>query len=176
MGNVAHDLKTPLHSIMAEIDFLKQTLEQAYETVVSNNMNGTQEYASPPMLLQAASAHKVQTTGADTAVSTPVPANAPASVPATEAAPMSVNTADTLKNLLEATGESFESLDTTCKFLVMAINRSQDYVKASSNIALTPILDTFNVNEVLNVVYKCMANQKCGRIITIHPLVSYVDN
>lgn len=54
MGNVAHDMKTPLHSIIAEIDFIRQ------------------------------------------------------SVPETE-----------------ETRNSFESLDTTCKFLVMAINRSQ---------------------------------------------------
>jgi hypothetical protein len=29
MGNVAHDLKTPLHSIMAEIDYLRDTVEAA---------------------------------------------------------------------------------------------------------------------------------------------------
>ena len=66
--------------------------------------------------------------------------------------------------------ESFESLETTCKFLIMAINRSQDYVKASSNIALTPILDTVNVREVLGIVQKCIVNTKCGRIVNVHPL------
>ena len=47
---------------------------------------------------------------------------------------------------------------------------SQDYVKASSNVALSPILDTFNVREVLNIVHKCIVNQKCGRIVNMHPL------
>ena len=46
----------------------------------------------------------------------------------------------------------------------------QDYVKASSNIALAPILDTVNVREILNIVHKCIVNQKCGRIVNMHPL------
>jgi signal transduction histidine kinase len=140
MGNVAHDLKTPLHSIMAEIDFLRQTIENACESIVAND-GGPSSFSL-------------------------------AGGPAREAAATSFQAMAVIKKLTETTHDSFESLDTTCKFLVMAINRSQDYVKASSNIALTPILDTFNVNEVLNVVHKCMINQKCGRIIKIHSLVS----
>jgi signal transduction histidine kinase len=147
MGNVAHDLKTPLHSIMAEIDFLRQTIEHAYESVVAND--------GGPGLFQLSSSSTSHTTA----------------TAAKERAAASFHTVSALKRLVDGTHESFESLDTTCKFLVMAINRSQDYVKASSNIALTPILDTFNVNEVLNVVYKCMVNQKCGRVIRMHPLV-----
>jgi hypothetical protein len=46
----------------------------------------------------------------------------------------------------------------------------QDYVKTSSNIALSPILDTFDVHEVLNIVHKCIVNQKCGRIVNMHPI------
>ena len=42
----------------------------------------------------------------------------------------------------------------------MAINRSQDYVKASSGISLTPMLETFNVKDVLGIVHKCMVNTK----------------
>jgi signal transduction histidine kinase len=141
MGNVAHDLKTPLHSIMAEIEHLRQTIEHACESVIAND-GGPSAFS-----LSGSTARNI---------ATPSPAQA-----------MSL-----VKKLSEGTHDSFESLDTTCKFLVMAINRSQDYVKASSNIALTPILDTFNVNEVLNVVHKCMVNQKCGRVINMHPLVS----
>ncbi len=47
---------------------------------------------------------------------------------------------------------------------------TQDYVKTSSNIALSPILDTFDVHEVINIVYKCIVNQKCGRIVNMHPI------
>ena len=42
----------------------------------------------------------------------------------------------------------------------MAINRSLDYVKASSGISLTPMLETFNVKDVLGIVHKCMVNTK----------------
>jgi signal transduction histidine kinase len=118
MGNVAHDLKTPLHSIMAEIDYLKELIER-------------------------------------------------------DAIEYPRESEDDSPTLTESTKDPFESLDTTCKFLIMAINRSQDYVKASSNIKLTPALDTFNVNEVLGIVHKCMVNQKCGRVIKMHSLVSF---
>jgi signal transduction histidine kinase len=141
MGNVAHDLKTPLHSIMAEIEHLRQTIEHACESIVAND--------GGPSAFQLSG-------------------NAAKDVAITSFQLMSV-----VQKLKECTHDSFESLDTTCKFLVMAINRSQDYVKASSDIALTPILDTFNVNEVLNVVHKCMVNQKCGRVIKMHSLVSF---
>lgn len=147
MGNVAHDLKTPLHSIMAEIDFLRQAIEQANEAMIAND--------SRPRTPQLTGAGAVESTAKETAAA-------------------SFQILSIVQKLWGSTHESFESLDTTSKFLVMAINRSQDYVKASSNIALTPILDTFNVTEVLNVVHKCMINQKCGRIITMHPLVSEV--
>ena len=50
------------------------------------------------------------------------------------------------------------------------LSPQQDYVKSSSNIALSPILDTFNVREVLHIVHKCIVNQKCGRIVNMHPI------
>ena len=36
MGNVAHDLKTPLHSIMAEIEHLKELINAGNHPVKSN--------------------------------------------------------------------------------------------------------------------------------------------
>ena len=36
MGNVAHDLKTPLHSIMAEVEHLKQTIQDICDSVTDS--------------------------------------------------------------------------------------------------------------------------------------------
>jgi hypothetical protein len=134
----AHDLKTPLHSIMAEIEHLKSTIDQVVEAF-----------------------------GADSGAEGGLAA---AGASAKDFAAASFHTLSSIKKLASSSSESFESLDTTCKFLIMAINRSQDYVKASSGISLTPILETFNVKDVLNIVHKCMINTKCGRIINVHPL------
>jgi hypothetical protein len=57
------------------------------------------------------------------------------------------------------------------QFIVMSINRSQDYAKLTSNIALKPKLETVSVPDVLRFVSKCMSHQNNGRIIVVHSLV-----
>ena len=74
-----------------------------------------------------------------------------------------------MARLLADTAALYDSIDTSIKYQVMAINRSQDYVKASSNIPLTPVLETVHLPEVLQMVRKCVDHQQSGRIITIHP-------
>ena len=69
--------------------------------------------------------------------------------------------------------ESTSILDTIgsfLQFLLMNINRSQDFVKASSNLALTPSYETVDIVDVLRFVETCMSHTSNGRIITIHPL------
>ena len=119
MGNVAHDLKTPLHSIQAEIDMLRVYCS-------SIPLKTRLEIAS---------------------VSTCIPAK-------------DIKYLDTI----------FASLDSTCRFMTMAINRSQDYMKASSNIALVPCMGTFHIIVSLTIATSCINNLYSGtRRAIIHP-------
>jgi signal transduction histidine kinase len=64
----------------------------------------------------------------------------------------------------------FQSLDSSVKFMLMQINRSQDYMKASSNLTLTPMLTTFSLHSSIAMAIKCIATLKTGRRIEFHPL------
>ena len=202
---MAHDLKTPLHSIMAEIEHLRSLVTHACNEVITNSVNPNPSNNSRTSFATPRSLSSQQSQHIDTTDILNSSAKALASIteiqrsdivqfgPSVEglserdqgitlfnlrkqlkvAQDSVANSALhvlTVKGLAAQTEESFESLDSTCKFLVMAINRSQDYVKASSNIALTPLLDTFNLNDVLHIVQKCIVNTKCGRIVVMHPI------
>jgi signal transduction histidine kinase len=53
----------------------------------------------------------------------------------------------------------------------MGINRAQDYVKATSNVALRPGMETVAISDVLQLVSKCMGHQNNGRNLCFHPMV-----
>ena len=119
MGNVAHDMKTPLHSIIAELDGVRESVDEACK-----------DAAEP---------------GADAS--------------------------SVLGRLQSATHNTLDVVDSMTQFLVMSINRSQDYAKLTSNVALKPKLETVSIPDVLRFVTKCMAHQNNGRIIVVHSLV-----
>jgi hypothetical protein len=52
----------------------------------------------------------------------------------------------------------------------MGINRSQDYAKLTTNIALKTAMETVPIFEVLRLVTTCMANQQNGRRLVVHPM------
>ena len=118
MGNVAHDLKTPLHSIEADLEVLRvfmlqiprYALEKAKVEFLSNNYRDK----SDPLTI-------------------------------------------------------FDSLAATCKFMGMAINRSQDFMKASHNIALIPVMETFELASTLAMSVTCMNHVQSARTIVAHP-------
>jgi signal transduction histidine kinase len=120
MGNVAHDMKTPLHSIFAELESVRDAVNEA----------------------------------------------------CTEAAVPGAVASVVLGRLKSSTDGTLDVVDSMTQFLVMSINRSQDYAKLTSNIALKPTLETVSVPDVLRFVTKCMAHQNSHRIINVHPLVS----
>ncbi len=76
-----------------------------------------------------------------------------------------------LGRLQSATDGTLDVVESMTQFLVMSINRSQDYAKLTSNIALKPKLETVSVPDVLRFVTTCMAHQNNGRIIVMHSLV-----
>ena len=118
MGNVAHDLKTPLHSIEADLEVLNVFITKI-----------------PRILLDVTTA-EFQSKGVGDSFD-----------------PISV----------------FDSLNATCKFMEMAINRSQDFMKASNNIALIPIMETFELKSALSMSVTCINHLQSARMITLHP-------
>ena len=118
MGNVAHDLKTPLHSIEADLDVLSVFMLKI-----------------PKCVLQTAKS-EFQNIGDRNSFD-----------------PQAI----------------FESLTATCKFMAMAINRSQDFMKASNNIALVPVMETFELASTLAMSVNCMNHVQSARTIVVHP-------
>ena len=118
MGNVAHDLKTPLHSIEADMEVLRLYFSRIPSHVL---LTVAEEY---------------RTTCAGETMD-----------------PQSV----------------FNSLNATCKFMGMAINRSQDYMKASSNIVLAPAMETFEFQNALSMSVTCINHLQTSREIIVHP-------
>ena len=119
MGNVAHDLKTPLHSIVADLEVLRLFMGQL-------------EISNPDSM--KSELHR-------------------------DGCGVSVNVQSV-----------FDSLTATCKFMAMAINRSQDFVKASNNIALVPALGTFEIQSAVAMSVNCMNHLQAARTIAVHPL------
>eukprot|EP00596_Hydrurales_sp_CCMP1899_P000659 CAMPEP_0119037016 /NCGR_PEP_ID=MMETSP1177-20130426/5105_1 /TAXON_ID=2985 /ORGANISM="Ochromonas sp, Strain CCMP1899" /LENGTH=533 /DNA_ID=CAMNT_0006997681 /DNA_START=1096 /DNA_END=2697 /DNA_ORIENTATION=- len=119
MGNVAHDLKTPLHSIKADLEVLnllmskipKSAIDKAVALLQSSFFQQTFEFQS-----------------------------------------------------------LFNMMDATCKFMMMSINRSQDFMKASNNICLLPILNTFDLHAAVEISVTCIKHIELDRLIIVHPL------
>jgi signal transduction histidine kinase len=118
MGNVAHDLKTPLHSLEADLEILilliskipKATIDKAVESLQSSFFKQNFD-------------------------------------------PQSI----------------FNAMEATLKFMVMSINRSQDFMKASNNIVLLPALETFDLGAAIAVAVTCIKNIQSHRLIMVHP-------
>ena len=118
MGNVAHDLKTPLHSIEADLEVLNVFITKI------------------PRKLLEKTTEEFEIKGVGDGFN-----------------PISV----------------FDSLNATCKFMEMAINRSQDFMKASNNIALVPVMETFELKSALSMSVTCINHLQSARMITVHP-------
>ena len=123
LGNAAHDLKTPLHSIEADLDVLNSFILGIPKSVLQNARETFQ-----------------------------------------------INGAGVSFDLQSI----FGSLTATCKFMAMAINRSQDFMKASNNIALIPMMETFDLGSALSISVTCIHHVQSKRIITVHPIDSSI--
>jgi signal transduction histidine kinase len=113
IGNVAHDLKTPLQSFIMSLELLTTRLVKDYGIL-------------PPI----------------------------ASVDRDDEHP--------LITLL--------SLNSACAFRKMAINRSIDFAKSSSNIALVPAMETFNISETMSMVVDIIKHLQSNIEIVVKPL------
>jgi signal transduction histidine kinase len=110
IGNVAHDMKTPLQSFVMDLELLKMRLTQDYVGLL----------------------------------------------PISEDADHPLNT--------------LRSLNSSCDFMNMAINRSIDFAKASGNIALVPAMETFNIIAALSIPVNVIKHVQSLINIVVNPL------
>ena len=119
MGNVAHDMKTPLHSIEADLEAL---------TLFFSKIS--------PCLLQQVVAEFHRKCALDSFD------------------PLSI----------------CRTLKSSCKFMGMAINRSQDFMKASNEIPLVPSIETFELKAAIDMSVGCINQLQSAREIVVHRL------
>ena len=215
MGNVAHDMKTPLHSIIAELDYIHDAIVSASTEVVSpetatgttapapapaptatttataitNTMTcdtdaaaGTGKGTDPGMTAAGAagtdehrkSGHSNRVGGTDTGsgtLSVSVRTDH-GRVGSGSTHANSTSAVGVFDRLIATTDDIRDTIMSQIQFLVMSINRSQDFVKLSSNVVLKPKLETASIPDVIHFVTKCMGHQNNGRSIVVHALVS----
>ena len=119
MGNVAHDMKTPLHSIEADLEAL---------TLFFSKISSS--------LLQQVVAEFHRKCALDSFD------------------PLSI----------------CRTLNSSCKFMGMAINRSQDFMKASNEIPLVPSIETFELKVAIDMSVGCINQLQSAREIIVHKL------
>ena len=123
MGNVAHDLKTPLHSIEADIEVLNLFVSQIPRPQLRSISEDFQKKYAGDVF-----------------------------------DPRSI----------------FSSLNSTCRFMEMAINRGQDFMRASNNIPLVPSMTTFDLKGAIDISVACINQIQTSRSIVIHAFNSLI--
>ena len=154
MGNVAHDLKTPLHSIVADLSALKSRMIDLSSSS-SFSITPTSQRSSIGAI-EILTAGTAGSSGGDnsgrggltTAIVTTTPMDLDQDNPVT----------------------LITSIESATQFMQMAINRSQDYMKSSCNMALLPSLSSFEIGNAVQIAYTCVNNLHSGRFINILPI------
>ena len=76
-----------------------------------------------------------------------------------------------MQRLSSETEELFDNVTSMIQLLTMSINRTQDFIKISSDVPLTPNPGSFALAGVLKMVDKVVASQSSDRIVNTHSLV-----
>jgi signal transduction histidine kinase len=145
IGNIAHDLKTPLHSISMDLELLhssswlkRMTREAQNERSKLFEGRGSGGESTGEVILNGL-------------LLGPSPRKAGC------------------KGIVDP-GSVLESMQSTISFMTMAINRCIDFTKASSGIALVPTLGTFALNEAIRSAVSCVESLQSDVAITVAPL------
>ena len=125
-------MKTPLHSITAEIDCLR-----LFTSKLSTDLKDQYNEAPVEGVTSSSSSPAIQ----------PI-----------------------LEQYFSNSNAVYDHLDGMTQFLLMAINRSQDFVKAKSGVAIMPSLETVDIVHTAELVKKIIDNQDNGRQVIIHPI------
>ena len=173
IGNVAHDLKTPLQSVGIDLESLKAKLIAVNSILL--------QWFGHSLLYRAALRSNSVSRVAQEATS--INALSPSHFDATKDGNLDIdlsNTAESTENccgikkrsdsdqsdidydaeegalesdilaLIDGMREGVTSVDYSCTFMKSAINRSLDFTKATKNIALSPSVSPFDIRETLS--------------------------
>ena len=170
IGNVAHDLKTPLQSVGIDLESLKAKLIAVNSILLqwfghsllyraalrSNSFRGVVTcpnaiHPTPPFAIEDAgkeidALNTVENTAS--CCCTKNRSNSDQSDMEFEAEEGALES-DILA-LIHGMREGVTSVDYSCTFMKSAINRSLDFTKATKNIALSPSVSPFDIRETLS--------------------------
>jgi signal transduction histidine kinase len=165
IGNVAHDLKTPVHSITIDLEMLRSECETLVSLVNRLSTPSTPTTCHSTLPLE----QPTPKSGKHARISQAMVTAAIGRLTDQGAEPAAVQT-----RALEGAGLDpiglVDSLSATCSFMQMAINRSLDFTKASSGIALVPAMETCNLKEVLEMPVSIMKHFDSAESIVLDPL------
>lgn len=151
IGNVAHDLKTPIQAISMGIELLRTECIASFTTA---------SY-SPRIRLSSSFSTDDESSSLSSSVLRRRPCEGDCSPPFNVMhSDMPVLPFDDL----------FQSMLATCRFMTMAVNRSIDFTKASSNIQLVPSLETVDYFETLLEPVDCIRILQSGVEVVVAPL------
>jgi len=132
IGNLAHDLKTPLTSFITGIDLLAGNLSTIEENMMKITAAHRQEEEED---------HNNKNENENNAASLST---------SSLIAPM--------KEAMNCARECFVNIHNTNLFMLMTINRCIDYTKASKGLKLTPKYETIGLLDTLQLPLECMKN------------------
>jgi CheY-like chemotaxis protein/signal transduction histidine kinase len=141
IGNVAHDLKSPLQSFVCELETL---LDRSNPPLQSSSRFTTSSNASSPVLME----------------------DGPEGG---EVSSDLVEESKRFHSLRGEIVESVLLLKSICSFMAMLINRAVDFTKVSSGFELQPRDGTVNLYEVMKWVIQCTSNSSTGVPILLEP-------
>jgi CheY-like chemotaxis protein/signal transduction histidine kinase len=153
IGNVAHDLKSPLQAFSFELDTLLSRFRGGGGGG-SRDDGGEGNFSHGPVGTNTTAAATVPP--AATAALAPHPSQSQGSRGRSSAG---------ASHCPEGCVESVLLLKSISSFMVMLINRAIDYTKATSGIALKPSYETLHVTETMEWVVRCA--ERCNRQIPI---------
>jgi len=160
IGNLAHDLKTPLASFMSGIDIMEHSILHILDCLhfVKQNCNllqGTNHnHQHPPSLSES-----------------PPPLHPRNTRDSMDSTSTVVNSSCLqLQSHIDALTLCFKSVRNTNLFMLMMINRCIDYTKASKGLKVAPRNETIDLMETLGMPLQCMKNIQERVSIELEPI------
>jgi CheY-like chemotaxis protein len=149
IGNVAHDLKSPLQSFVCELDTL---LEYSTSAIQSSILASSSPSAPVSSTHSTARGHL--------------------NLPLSGAHSLTDGLTEESKKFLSLHGDIIDSvllLKSICSFMAMLINRAVDFTKVSSGLQLEPRYGTVNLYEVMKWVIQCTSKSSNGIPVELKP-------
>eukprot|EP00607_Mallomonas_marina_P001821 CAMPEP_0182438138 /NCGR_PEP_ID=MMETSP1167-20130531/85537_1 /TAXON_ID=2988 /ORGANISM="Mallomonas Sp, Strain CCMP3275" /LENGTH=633 /DNA_ID=CAMNT_0024631337 /DNA_START=660 /DNA_END=2561 /DNA_ORIENTATION=- len=176
MGNIAHDLKTPLQSIRIDLEslseYIKKFVNDNSDTVTTQQQNTDNERnrMSIDTTESERSSESSSSSGySDCSECKPFPClSCGRSWP-------SPREADATRNMILEVGATIDSLSSTCGFMSAGISRTLDFTKSSSGLSLVPVLSSFDLNHALMEPIRCIRHLVPNLNLRVHSMCDVLE-